>query len=737
MGFSHPWLLLFSPLALLERGRRRWVVFLLILGAAGPLLPLVPQITAVLVDQSPSAAPAASRLAAKSKLAHAKYFAFAERVRQMADPAARYSDLGAETRLQAALDAAYASGAARVLLISDGLWRGKPSSALPLYAVWAPPAAHLELEPLLAPALPRRGEVVEVQAVIDGTVSSDASITFATGGASKTFQRHLLRGRNYVPFRLRLTKAVTLTVKLRSAYGEGVRSITLRPLSAGNALVVGDAAAAAYLRAADWQVLEGEPKSLNAATDLLVIGNGVADWGKEGLARLSNYLRSGGAVLWTATPKGLFFGGWQKTSLAQKMPLAVDPQDGAALLIVLDTSASMRQGRPSKLDLAAEGVARLLAAASDADSLGLISFADQARWLLRLRPLDYHQRRQAEKLLADLRADGGTVMAPAYFAASRALEGSTAKTRWLLVISDGRIGDDKNPILQAAASAAKKGVKTLTLALGGDADRAFLSLLAQRGAGSYYDLADPSALPALLQTLGRRAFTNRSLTGLFPLIVRPHAVTQGISLSPARALTPARARGWAEVPLRTKNGRPVLALGQVGSARVAALASDLSISWKNDPDAALLLAQLARWLSNTAARPSYRWRRTAEGLQLLLQGRFEPLPLASYGGRQEALEPISPFEFVLNLPAAWREPVRISNGARTLFTAKPAPITEWPPLDGRAQLRALAARSGGALLASAAQLQPLPRRASAMGPYLWLAALALFFWDRYRESRVG
>ncbi len=738
MGFEQPGFLLALVLVPLARGALlRVVVLLLVLAAAEPTLPLEPARTAVLIDQSPSAPETAGHLAAKLNIPATVYWGFAERAEKLPGPLSRRNDLGKRTLLQRALYTAAREGADRIVLISDGLWRETAYSPLPVFALQVAPKPRARIDRLIAPPAPRRGEVVEVRAVLESTEPVHARLTFQTAVEERRLDIALPAGTSSQPFRFELKRHTTVRVSLDSPIGKDGASVTLDPLGPGRALVVDDPATAAYLRATGWEVHESGPEGLADTPELLVIGGPVTTWSPLDLARLEKFLREGGAVLWTATPTGLFYGNWQHSTLADELPLEPEPGEKAALILVLDVSGSMNYGSPSKLSRAIEGATRLVRAAGPEDTLGIIAFTSQYRWLLPPKPMTQRARREAETHLARLEAGGGTRLAPAYAAAAAAIEPLTAKKRWILVLSDGQLEDDPEATLNRAREAKARGVKTLTLALGNDAGRTFLDLLAKAGGGRFYDLADSAALPGLLALLGEEAFRSQRVEGSFQPLLGDHPVTRGLTaLPPARVLLPARAKPWAQVPVSTATGKPLLALGQLSGGRVAALTTDLGRSWREAPQATLLLQQLARWLIQTPARPRYDWEITPAATVLRVYGRFDPLPLAQWEGRVEPLEPTAPFAFRLRLPARFTGTVRVTSGGRTVFRASAPAPAEWPATNGRARLRELAAASGGALLDDVSKLPPPRRKPVSLSPYLLALALGLFMLERWRERAV-
>ncbi|WP_278359459.1 vWA domain-containing protein, partial [Thermus thermophilus] len=187
---------------------------------------------------------------------------------------------------------------------------------------------------------------------------------------------------------------------------------------------------------------------------------------------------------------------------------------------------------------------------------------------------------------------GGTVLGGAFREAVRLLQGVPGERKAVLVLTDGLIADAKEPILDLAQTS---GVEVSALALGPDADAPFLKELARRGGGRFYQAPSPRELPRLFLREGQEVFRGEALEGRFPVEARPHALTEGFRFPPLSVLLPARAEPWAQV-LLTSGERAVLAIGERGEGRVAALATDLSRSWRDFPEASAFLGGLFRWL---------------------------------------------------------------------------------------------------------------------------------------------
>ncbi|TBH21545.1 vWA domain-containing protein [Thermus thermamylovorans] len=693
------------------------VLLFLLLAFLDPRWP-APARVVYLLDFSPSAREGVFAVAG-SLPRDGIYVAFAERAVRLPAPTARRLDLGEGTDLRAAFREAEALGAQRVVLVSDGLLEPVPPP-FPLDAVHVPPSPQVAVR-LVPPPYPLYGETVGVGVVLEAPVPAEARLRVE--GPGGILERSLrVEGRRSLVYAFSLTGEARVRARVEGEWGVREAEVRLAPADRGRALVLGDPALARYLEAQGFQVEEG-PFRLPLEADLVAVGLGVADLPEGAVEALRAYLHRGGGLLFTATPKGLFFGGWDRF-LAEDLPLKPLNRRGAALVLVLDVSGSMAEER--RLEMAVQGALSLVRSASEDDYLGVVLFSSEARWLFPPRPMTPQGRREAESLLLSLRPGGGTILGPAYREAVLALQDLPVERKEILVLSDGIIYDPPEPILELARTS---GMRTSTLALGAGADQAFLETLARAGGGTYYFAPVPQDLPRLFLQEGERLFAGEEVEGAFPLEARPHPLTEGFLPPPARVLLPARAEPWAEV-LLWSGERAVLAVGERGEGRVAALATDLSRSWGEWEAAAGFLGGLARYLMGSRRALALYAYPEAGGVQVAVLGDLEA-PVALAGGRETPLVPVAPGRFEARLPG---EGVLLDRGRRVPLALPPA--GEWAPVDGRAVLRALAEGSGGRLLTPEELGGPV---AAPLGlrPYLLALALALFLLERLLEARAS
>ena len=694
---------------------RGLVLLALLLAFFDPRFPLRGRVV-YLLDFSPSARESVFALG-ESLPRGATYVAFAERAARLPSPTARRLDLGEGTDLRVAFQEALRLRPSRVVLVSDGLFSPVPPP-FPLDALYVPPKAHVDLR-LVPPLYPLLGETVGVGVVLEAPRPAEAHLR-VEGPGGVLERRLLVEGRKVLTYAFPLLEEVEVRAVAEGPWGRSEAKARLLPADRAKALVLGDPALARYLEAQGFLVEEAFRLPLEV--DLVAVGVGVLDLPPGAPEALRDYLRQGGGLLFTATPKGLFFGGWDR-ALPEDLPLKPLGRKGAALLLVLDVSGSMEG---EKLAMAVAGALELVRSAAPEDYLGVVLFSSSPRVLFPPRPMTAQGKKEAESLLLSLRAGGGTVLGGAFREALRLLEGVPVERKAVLVLTDGLIADAKEPILALAGTA---GVEVSALALGPDADAAFLEALAQRGGGRFYRAATAKELPRLFLKEGQEVFQGEGLEGRFPVEVLPHPLTEGFAIPPLAVLLPARGEAWAEVLLRSGE-RALLALGERGEGRVGALATDLSRSWKGWEGAAPFLGGLARYLAGGQRALALYAYPEGEGVRAVVLGRLEA-PLALVGGKEVPLVPTGPLRHEVFL----REEGVLLFGKRRIPLSLPLP-GEWSPRDGEAILRALAEGSGGRRLT----LDKLPAWAPAslsLRPYLLLLALLLFLLERALEAQAA
>ncbi len=737
MILERPLAMLGLLLALLPAsGLRRIAIVLAVLGVVAPVLYLQPAETVVLLDQSPSAKKGTETAVADfPKQAATRYLAFASQAAWLAKATSRRTDLGKGTNLAGALRKAMKLRPARIVLTTDGLWQTEtPPPPVPLFGLYVPESPHVELS-LIPPALPALGQTTSVEALVRTNRIQKATLRFFGPAGEKTRQRTIYPGNNTFSYTFPLTGPTRVKAELNTPLGSEKTGVDIRPAGQLELLVFGDPAIEPYLRAQGFAVLTPATLATPIRASAVIIGSGAVAFMPSEQQALLAYLKNGGSLLFTATPKGLFFGGWGKSPLADVLPLRPLDQAGTGLVLVLDVSGSMNEGSPSKLGLAESGALSLVNSARVTDRLGIITFASGPRWIFKPRSMTSQSQKEARSLLLNLSAGGATYMRQAYSEAVDALAALKIKEKQVLILTDGRVAD-AGGLLELAAKAARDGIYTSTIALGQGADQTLLEAIAKAGGGRYWYVENASTLPRLFLQEAQATFKRSFLEGSFPLTLEPSPITQGLPNPPAiPVLMPAQLAKGATLAIGSGT-RPVLALGKQGLGRIAALATDLSLSLKGWPKTPALIGNLLRWLTNTPARPQYLVSRSPSGVKIVVEGSFSNVPVLRFAGKDTPMPPVAPLRYALALPPNAIGDAQVRVGGRLRFQIPLPKASEWPAVDGRARLLALAKESGGGLIKNLQELPKAPDRPLPLAPWLFGAALTIFLLERFMLWRM-
>lgn len=778
LGF--PWALLALPLLLLLPRRPWWwlrlaALALLVVALAQPTLPRAGGRTAVLVDVSDSVGSTALQAARALDLAGA---AADPEVYYVAADSARVGGLSADvpsvlatgsTDLARALQVAAASGARRILLISDGVpSRGNVLDALPSVPVdtlTVPRRPNVRLAQLLAPDQASPGQRVEVIAVVDSDRPTSVTLRPSAGGKLlDPIRRDVPVGRTAIPFSFQVgedgsavTVDATLTTDLQQPTADDRQRTEITVRSRPPVLVIGDPAMARLLRAQGIDVREGTEADVRAPLEVgaVVLRGSAAAFTPGQLQLLAQYVQNGGGLWMTGGPHSFGLGGWYRTPVEDVLPVTTDvrtqvslPQ--VAMVIVLDRSQSMSAGTPSKLELAKQGAVKVVELAYQDDLIGLIAFSDPSStgWVFPLRKATERGKREMLQGILGITTAGGTVLGPAYQDALSALRQAQAAVKHVIILSDGKLYDGQGPFSSGPAvdfgalarAARADGITTSTIAIGQAADFQRLQAIAAAGGGRYYQALEVSTLPSI--------FTNEALTATRKLLVaeptapvaRPNALLQfPASLPRVDAYVATTLRSDAQTILEGRRQEPILAVRHVGLGRTAALTTDLN-QWAGAfgslPSLPGDLATLTRWLQ---ARPLvYQARATRDGGQLSIVvdavkgGDYvnNQRLVARYGGTAVAMEQVAPGRYQARVPygPGADGSVVVSEGSEVVARARiGGPDPEFADVDGAALMAQIASRSGGMVVTPDRPYAPSAgagRRP--LWPWLAIGALLIF-----------
>jgi Ca-activated chloride channel family protein len=275
-------------------------------------------------------------------------------------------------------------------------------------------------------------------------------------------------------------------------------------------------------------------------------------------------------------------------TLSAVAPAAASADDrGIDFVVVLDRSGSMEG---AKLEYARRSLQHLLASLNARDRFALFSYADAVQKQCDLLPVTDANRSLMHAAVAGIRSGGATNLGEGLRAG---IELITAASRSghpgrVILISDGlanRGVTDPAALAGMAATAAGREFAVSAVGVGSDFNEVLMTRIADRGAGSYYYLDNPSAFAEVFQREAVSAKT-AAATG----------VSVSIPLPPGVRLVDA-----AGYPVSVSDGRAVFYPGSLRAGQTRRLFLTLQVP--TETEARFDVAGIAaRWLQDGGER---------------------------------------------------------------------------------------------------------------------------------------
>lgn len=346
---------------------------------------------------------------------------------------------------------------------------------------------------------------------------------------------------------------------------------------------------------------------LNASADAVALPTQTA---------LAAYVQDlGGGLVMTGGRDSFGAGGWRGSPVEAILPVMLDLPEKlvtseVAIVFVLDNSGSMWRyvmgSDRTQQQIANDAAALAVRSLDRSDNVGVITFNSRADELVQLAP-----NRDPAKTMNAVRgimSGGGTNALPALRMARERLRDIQAKHKHIVVLTDGR-SLDSGDLPKLCEDIAGEGVKVSTIAVGDDADRETMELMARKGGGEYFPVTNPTSLPQIFLKAVRIVRSPLTREEPFVPLVLPtgSAMTIGLpaTIPPLLGLSLTQARNDPLVvnAMTTEKGEPVLAHWQVGLGQCVAFTSDTSkwaTNWIDTPLYGQLWAQIVR----AASRPT-------------------------------------------------------------------------------------------------------------------------------------
>ncbi len=331
-------------------------------------------------------------------------------------------------------------------------------------------------------------------------------------------------------------------------------------------------------------------------------------------------------------------GEYADSALEEALPVTVQPPDRdqvatLALVLVIDRSGSMAatdtaDRRANRLDLAKEGAILAVETLKPGDQAGVIAFDTSAQWIAELQALNGSgDVRGVADRISRIQLGGGTDFLDGLTLAYRALQQSTARTKHVILMTDGEAPEAGIPQLLAAMR--RGGITVSTLGVSADisgSGKAVLERIARTGQGRSYFTNSPNDVPRIMTQEARLAGRSYKEEHDFkPRLMTPAPPVRGLVPSELPDLhgyirtSPKRA---AEIVLASDQNEPILAQWQYGLGRATVWTSEAEGAWGRDwaaPGAVSdafkrLWPQMVRWTMAAPASPDLRVSVTPDGV---------------------------------------------------------------------------------------------------------------------------
>ncbi len=498
--------------------------------------------------------------------------------------------------------------------------------------------------------LKRNGETIGSQDVplAAGTAEARFAVTFAQVGES-VLEAQVVAERDQVPDNNALSESTWVGAAPKFLYVEGAPA---------NARYLRDA-----LRKQGIEVSVVEAKRLAEAAayegqDGVILSDIVPDALNDAVTRrLEGFVREGGGLIFAAGENTYGKEGFAKSRLEKLLPVRFEAERKRKeldLVLLIDRSFSMRG---QKLEFAKSAALSTLDLLEEQHRLAVIGFDSQPHEVVSLAPVG--NKRRAEDSISSMSASGQTNVFTALWHAQRMLQDSQAKTKHMILLSDGntaepgKSADSRTAAVMAMVRKARglppeaepapltgapggfaelaellaaQGVTLSTVAIGEEPNLELMENLARWTKGKSHVAKSEAEIPSLFIGEARRLLGEAIVEEPFrPTVKFANESIAGIDFTrgpPLRGFVLGRSKPFSEVLLEAKDHQPLLLQTHHGLGKTVAFLSDVKNRWAADwlgwPGYGKLWAQVAREAIRREASEALALRVEREGRQAIL-----------------------------------------------------------------------------------------------------------------------
>lgn len=317
--------------------------------------------------------------------------------------------------------------------------------------------------------------------------------------------------------------------------------------------------------------------------DMIILSDVEARYvSRSAMRAVETYVRDyGGTFLMAGGENAFGPGGYDNTLFEEISPVTFDMErqrdmPALAMMLVIDRSGSMDG---LKLEMAKDAAKAVVDMLGPQDSIGVIAFDTVPQTVVRLQQATNRARIRSD--IGRIGAGGGTDILPALTEAYIELTTRAARLKHVIVLTDGAAPWEG--IADVTSAMRADGITVSAVAVGSDADRSLLEMIAELGGGRFHATNDPNNIPQIfVQETSTVARTNLVEEPFRGVPARRSQATRGINWDGTPyflGYVQTRAKPRAEVLLETERGDPLLARWRLGMGRVAVFTSDVKNRW--------------------------------------------------------------------------------------------------------------------------------------------------------------
>jgi Ca-activated chloride channel family protein len=559
-----------------------------------------------------------------------------------------------------------ADGAHRIVVLSDGqtnlgdavsesrqaTTRQVHVDVVPI----GPPAGFREvaIDSFAAPASVRLGQSFDLGAVVNSTSEEDATLRFGVDGQQiGQSSVHLKPGANRFSVNVSATakgfhQYVATISSPNDTYPQNNQAYTFTVVKDTGtvAVVASDPTEAAPLIKA----LQGAqitvktlapaaiPASLSAMNQfdgMVLVDTPATAFSLDQTKTIAGFVHElGRGLIVVGGPTSYGQGKYDGTPLADALPVDSgvpgNVENGnVALVLVIDKSGSMdeNEGGVKKMSMADKAAQLAIGLLAPTDDVAVVAFDTDGNLVVPTQKVgESPNLKRIQDLVGQISASGGTDIFAALQMAYQAIHQSNARFKHIILMSDGNSLTDSNyqPLLQKIQD---EKITLSTIAIGTDADKNLMQMLAQQGGGTYYYVNDASKIPEITTRETRTVRGSAKVeTSFQPQVVSPSPILEsfaGRDLPQLAGYVVTSPKHGATIALQSDRKDPILAHWNYGLGRVVAWTADASSRWASNwltwPEFGRFWSQAVNWSLRPPGQPDLQMSYNTVGSEVDFQ----------------------------------------------------------------------------------------------------------------------